>query len=143
MPSKAAQVIAYFFVLIVSALLHRFVYANLKRVLLRDYPKSGEKLVRIGRIVFFAMDAPFIYIYFRGGMPQELVVATTWLLYPFAIWQAIMLLWALILAPFAVWRRTGAFGFLRLRERIRVSRENRDSDPDNVDYDSPLEVVTE
>ncbi|MDP4199994.1 MAG: hypothetical protein Q8922_07340 [Bacteroidota bacterium] len=141
MPSKAAQIIAYLSVLVVSVLLHRFVYANLRRVLLRDYPKSGQKLTRLSRILFVVMDSPFLYLYFRGMMPQHVVVATTWLLYPFAVWQSIMLLWAAILMPFAMWRRTGAFGLLRLREKVRIDREG--GEVDVVNYDSSLEVVTE
>ncbi len=143
MPSKAAQVIAYLSVLIVSVLVHRFVYGELKRVLLRDYPKSGANLARIGRNLFMVMDAPFLYLYFRGAMSPALMAATTWLLYPFLVWQAILLMWAVILTPFALWRRTGAFGTVRLRERIRSASEKRDLESDNVDYDSPLEVAAE
>ena len=105
MPSKTSQHIAFFVVLIVSVLLHRYVYANLKRVLLRDYPKLGKRLVRIARWVFIAMDSPFVFVYFRNLITFETDFITRLILYPFLIWQSIMFMWTIILVPFSIVRR--------------------------------------
>jgi len=90
MPSKSAQHIAFFFVLLVSAGLHWYVYANLKRVLLRDYPKLGQRLA---------------FLFFRGDLHGDLTTLTRFLIYPFSVWQTIMLMWAIVLVPFSLWRR--------------------------------------
>ena len=142
MPSKVAQIIAFLAVLGISASLHRFVYANLKRILLRDYPKAGPRLVRIARVLFIVMDSPFVYLYFRSGMSPAVMDATTWLIYPFAIWQAIMLMWSVILVPFVAWRRTHGFGLGMLQVRWNECRE-ANIDIDEIEAESGLEVVTE
>lgn len=105
MPSKSAQHIAFFFVLLVSAGLHWYVYANLKRVLLRDYPKLGQRLAKIALALFITMDSPFAFLYFRGDIHGSLTTLSRILLYPFSVWQTIMLMWSILLVPFSLWRR--------------------------------------
>jgi hypothetical protein len=117
MPSKASQHIAFFVVLLVSVLLHRYVYANLKRVLLRDYPKLGPKLIRIARWTFLALDVPFAFVYFRNQIPFGTESLTRAILYPFLVWQAVMLMWALILVPFSIVRRE-RMGFAFIKRKI-------------------------
>lgn len=131
MPSRAAQIIAFVSVFAISALLHRFVYLNLKRVILRDYPMSGPTLAKWTRILFLVMDSPFLFLYFRSGMAESFARVTTGILYPFAVWQAIMLMWAVILVPFTLWRRT------------KSSRLFRRSSAQEIEFDPQLEVVTE
>src|SRR5437016_3890976 len=104
MPSKAAQLIAFFAVLLVSAALHRYVYANLKRVLLRDYPRWGIRLVRTMMVLFIVMDSPFLFLFLRPRIHADLTMLTRVLLYPFSVWQAIMILWAIILFPMSLVR---------------------------------------
>ncbi|HET6400622.1 MAG TPA: hypothetical protein VFH95_04405 [Candidatus Kapabacteria bacterium] len=105
MPSKSAQHIAFFFVLLVSAGLHWYVYANLKRVLLRDYPKLGQRLAKSALALFIVMDLPFAFLFFRGDLHGDLTTLTRFLIYPFSVWQTIMLMWAIVLVPFSLWRR--------------------------------------
>jgi hypothetical protein len=104
LPSKASQHIAFFIVLLVSAGLHWYVYANLRRVLLRDYPKLGKQLAKIALWVFILLDTPFLFIYLRGFIHAAMTVISRVLLYPFLIWQTIMLMWVLILFPITVFR---------------------------------------
>ncbi len=124
MPSKTAQLIAFLSVFLVSAGLHRFVYANLKRVLLRDYPRSSKRLVRIAWVVFVVMDGPFLFIFLRPHLHLELSTLTKALIYPFSVWQAIMILWAVILVPFAAWRR-GRAGARHVGERIQAAKSKK------------------
>ena len=91
--------------LLVSTGLHGYVYANLRRVLLRDYPKLGRRLARAALVLFIIMDSPFAFLYYRGDIHADLTVLTRILLYPFSIWQTIMLMWAIVLVPVSLWRR--------------------------------------
>ena len=119
MPSKAAQLIAFFAVLLISALLHRYVYVNLRRLLLRDYPKLGPRFVSIARILFIVMDSPFLFLYIRSHIHAELATLTRVLLYPFSIWQAVMLMWAIVLLPFSLWRHRDWLVIPWIAERFR------------------------
>jgi hypothetical protein len=110
LPSKASQHIAFFIVLLVSAGLHWYVYANLQRVLLRDYPKLGKRLAKIARWVFILLDTPFVFIYLRGSLHAAMTVLSRVLLYPFLIWQTIMLMWVIILFPITLFRWVKRFG---------------------------------
>src|ERR1035441_5373520 len=139
MPSKTSQHIAFFVVLIVSALLHRYVYANLKRVLLRDYPKLGPKLVRIARWTFIALDTPFAFVYFRNQIPSDTAFLTRALLYPFLVWQTIMLMWAIILVPFSIVRRE-RMGVAYIKRWMRNRKSIAKKLPES---DLGLEIVTE
>jgi hypothetical protein len=104
LPSKASQHIAFFIVLLVSAGLHWYVYTNLRRVLLRDYPKLGKRLAKIALWVFILLDMPFFFIYLRGFIHAAMTVLSRVLLYPFLVWQTIMLMWVIILFPITLFR---------------------------------------
>lgn len=102
--------------------LHRYVYANLKRVLLRDYPKLGRKLARIALWMFILLDTPFLFIYFRGLFHAEMTILSRVLLYPFLIWQTIMLMWVLILLPITLWRQSMKL-WKKLRNTLPIAHE--------------------
>lgn len=125
MPSKTSQHLAFFFVLLVSVGLHRYVYANLKRVLRRDFPKAASVLLRIAIIVFIAMDLPFAFIYFRGAVHGDYSTITRFVLYPFSVWQALMLMWTMILLPFSIWRRRERMGLAWARDRMQQFRKSQ------------------
>lgn len=140
MPSKSAQHIAFFFVLFVSAGLHWYVYANLKRVLLRDYPKLGHRLAKVALTLFIVMDLPFAFLFFRGDMHGDFTTLTRLLIYPFSVWQTVMLMWAIVLVPFSLWRRRERLGLAAMREGVR--RLGKHS-PEIGEEEIALEVVTE
>jgi len=104
--------------------LHRYVYVNLKRVLLRDYPKLGKKLARIAFWMFVMLDTPFLFIYFRGVIHAEMTVLSRVLLYPFLIWQTIMLMWVLILLPITLWRQ-GLKLWKKMRNTLPIAHEHK------------------
>ena len=139
MPSKASQHIAFFIVLFVSAGMHWFVYTNLRRVLLRDYPKIGKKLAKIALWMFIGLDSPFLFIYFRGLTHAALTVLSRILLYPFLVWQTIMLMWALILVPITLWNwlRTPVGKLLRALQS--TSKKSNQDNEKNME----LDVATE
>jgi hypothetical protein len=105
MPTKAAHLVAFFTVVLLSTALHRFVYLNLKRVLKRDFPKQAPALTRGARVLFILMDLPFAFIYFQKNIPWEATLLYRVILYPFSIWQAVMIMWSAILVPLSVIRR--------------------------------------
>ena len=144
MPSKAAQLIAFFFVLLVSAALHRYVYLNLKRLIQHDYPNAAQKLMVIARVLFIAMDTPFLFIFFRGRIHAELTTLTRVVLYPFSVWQAIMLMWALVLVPLSLWRRRHWLAIPWLIDRLRKLFSKKDEmDEDDDGFEPELEIVRE
>jgi hypothetical protein len=129
MPSKHAQLIAFLSVFLVSASLHRFVYANLKRVILRDYPRLGKRLARVACSLFLIMDSPFVFLFIRSWIHEPLANVSKVLLYPFSVWQAIMIMWALVLIPVALWRRSRGLGIFWIREQVRRRRIMSEEEP--------------
>src|SRR5437762_1109317 len=97
MPSKTAQLIALYSVFVISGGLHYIVYRNFRRVLIRDYPKLGKRFVLLTRVLFLVMDSPFLFILFRGHLHASLTETSRVLLYPFSVWQAVMMMWVMIL----------------------------------------------
>lgn len=129
MPTKAAQLIAFLSVFLVSAGLHRFVYVNLKRVILRDYPRLGPRLARYAAALFVVMDTPFVFLFYRNRIRVDVNLLTQLIIYPFSIWQAIMLMWVMILLPFMVWRRGVKRFAKKLVSAVRRPAENSDPEP--------------
>jgi hypothetical protein len=144
MPSKAAQLIAFFGVLTISVSLHRYVFLNLKRVILRDYPRIGERLVRAALVLFIIMDSPFVFLFVKSKIHESLTVLTRALIYPFSVWQALMLVWAALLVPVSIWRRRERLGARVVRNGLRRVRNSRTTLVEEDTYDTPaLEIVTE
>jgi hypothetical protein len=99
MPSK--QVYLYFFlgttlVLVISEL---FVYFQLRRILRRDFPERAKKTVPVIRWTFILMNIPVIFLFFRRDIKADVPALTKILLYPFTVWQFLILLWTVILIP--------------------------------------------
>jgi hypothetical protein len=61
---------------------------------------------------------------------------TRLLIYPFSVWQTIMLMWALVLMPFSLWRKRPVY-FRDIIARLR--KPSSDNDEEKI----ALEVVTE
>ena len=134
MPSKTSQHIAFFVVLFVSLGLHIYVFNNLKRILRRDYPKLGSTLIRVFAGLFILMDLPFAFLWFQGGIHSTLTVASHIIIYPFLVWQTVMLMWAIILFPISLIKRTG----ILVRYLWRKSNKAAVVEPELV-----VEVATE
>jgi len=136
MPSKAAQLIAFFGVLLISVALHRYVYKNLKRVLLRDYPKLGARLATGALSLFILMDSPFLFLFLKSRIHEDLNTLTRILIYPFSVWQAVMILWALLLAPQSLWKRSKKS--MKLLRRYAKHRKKADET-----FEPVLEIATD
>ncbi len=118
--------------LLLSAGMHWYVYANLKRVLLRDYPKIGKTLAKCARWMFVALDMPFLFIYFRGLVHAEMNLLSRVLLYPFVVWQIIMLMWVLILVPISLWRRLRKLVTYLRKPAPRIRMEDKQGNIENI-----------
>jgi hypothetical protein len=142
MPSKAAQLIAFFSVLLISVALHRYVYKNLKRLIQRDYPKISRRIIPIARVLFIAMDSPFLFLFFRNHINAELTTISRVLLYPFSVWQAVMLMWAIVLVPVSMWRRRHWLAIPMLANRIRRAfGRGNGIDENEEEFQPELEVA--
>jgi len=104
MPSK--QIYLYFFlgVVFVFSVAEIFVYFQLRRILRRDFSEKSKKWIPIIRWVFIGMNIPIIFLFFRKDIKADLPVLTTILLYPFTVWQFLIILWAIILIPVTIYR---------------------------------------
>ena len=133
MPSKGAHLAAFLVVLLISVVGHLFVYRNLRRVLVRDFPRQALDLVQYAKYLFILMDLPFIFVYFRNRIDLELTLASKIILYPFAAWQALMILWVGILIPVSLWRNIVKPAGIRVLKRdLRRRRKSAAFDTDVI-----------
>lgn len=73
--------------------------------------------------MFVVLDLPFFFIYFRGMTHAALTVLSRVLLYPFVVWQTIMLMWVLILLPITLWRQ-GVKLWKKLRNTLPIAHDH-------------------
>jgi hypothetical protein len=125
-------------VLLISTGLHWYVFTNLRRILLRDYPKIGKSLAKIALWAFIGLDSPFLFLYIRGFIHAEMTELTRVLLYPFLVWQTIMLMWVIILFPITIWRM-----FRKLAVKIRITFGSLPNHGSGVKEKIGLEVAAE
>ncbi|MEI8135291.1 MAG: hypothetical protein WCH46_09520 [bacterium] len=104
MPSK--QIYFYFFLGVVSvfSVAEFFVYYQLRRILRRDFPDWAFRAVPIIKWFFILMNIPIVFLFFRKEIKGDYPLLTTIMLYPFTIWQFLIIFWALILIPFTLLR---------------------------------------
>ena len=104
MPSKATYLAFFIGTSLVLILAQVFVYFQLRRILRRDFPDRAQKWVPIIRWIFLAMNIPLVFLFFRHDIKADIPTLTKILLYPFTIWQFLILLWTLILIPVTIIR---------------------------------------
>ncbi|MBS1903649.1 MAG: hypothetical protein JSS75_08105 [Bacteroidetes bacterium] len=117
MPSKESYLAYFLAISAILFLLQWFVYRQLKKVVVRDFPDRSALIVRIARITFFVMNIPVAFLFFRRQINAQLPVLTNILLVPYTIWQGLMIVWTLILVPIVVWELTS--------KRLRNLRRRR------------------
>ena len=130
MPSKSAHLIAFLTIFIVSAVSHRFVYVHARALVRRDFQRRHEAVVRWMAVLFVVMDLPFVYLFFNRWLAPGHDDLTRALLYPFSLWQALMMFWTAILLVRLFVRRTSKVGVSVVRagiSSVRLARERSDS----------------
>jgi hypothetical protein len=99
MPSKSTYLIAFLVVTTLSFALHFFVFAQLKRLLRKDFGMRAKGWIRAAGVVFIGMDFLFVLLFFRKQIPWDIPGISQILLYPFTVWQFLMLVWGAVLIP--------------------------------------------
>lgn len=136
MPSRSAHLIAFLTIFVVSAASHRFVYVHARALIKRDFQKQTAML-RWTAALFVIMDLPFLYLFFNRWLAAGHDDLTRALLYPFSLWQALMMFWTALLLVRMFLRRTTKVGASVVRtgiRSVRAARSRSDSAPA-----SPLE----
>jgi hypothetical protein len=83
----------------VLILAQMFVYFQLRRIIRRDFRKIAKKVIPILRWLFIVMNLPLLFLFFRREIKVDISTLTNIILYPFTVWEFLMILWALILLP--------------------------------------------
>lgn len=118
MPSRAAHLIAFLTITLVSVSCHVYIFRQFARMIRRDFPKHQKSIVRSAKIFFVYFDLPFLYIFFWKHITADVSDVTRFLLYPFAIWQMVMLVWAVLLIPIGILRSKASTVFFRSTRRL-------------------------
>jgi hypothetical protein len=133
MPSKSAHLIAFLTIFLVSAGSHRFVYVHLRELIRKDFRRRSTELVRLAAGVFVLMDLPFLYLFLSKWISAGHDQITRALLYPFSLWQALMLFWTAILLVRFFLRRSAYAGVSLVRyiraERMPSATESLEAEP--------------
>ena len=104
MPSKGSYLLFFFGISLVLIGAQIFVYFQLRRLIRRDFPHRARRVVPILRWIFIAMNLPLAFLFFRRNIRADIPTLTNILLYPFTVWEFLMLLWAFILIPVVLTR---------------------------------------
>ena len=133
MPSKSAHLIAFLTIFLVSAGSHRFVYVHLRGLIRKDFRQRAKGLVRLAACLFVIMDLPFLYLFLSKWIASGHDQLTRALLYPFSLWQSLMLFWTAILLGRFFLRRSAYAGVSLVRyiraERMPSATESLEAEP--------------
>jgi hypothetical protein len=124
MPSKSAHLIAFLVVFAISAASHRFVYVHVRALIRRDFSRWSRTVIRATAGLFILLDLPFIYLFLSKWLASGHDELTRALLYPFSLWQALMLFWTIILLARLFVTRTVRAGTTVVRQVRSLAREN-------------------
>ncbi len=112
MPSKSTYFIFFIGTSLVLFAAQIFVYFQLRRFLRLDFPKFAAKGLPYIKWFFVAMNFPIPFLLFRRDLHLDIPMVTNILLYPFTIWEFLILMWTVILIPVVIIR------FIRSRRHV-------------------------
>jgi hypothetical protein len=118
MPSRAAHLIAFLTITLVSVSCHVYIFRQFARMIRRDFPGRAGSLLKVAKPLFVYFDLPFIYLFLWKHIPEHPPEVTQFLLYPFTVWQIVMLVWAVILLPIGLVRSKRSTVFFRSTKRL-------------------------
>lgn len=116
MPSKGTYLLFFLGTSLVLIAAQVFVYFQLRRFIRLDFPKISKKAVPIIRWFFIAMNLPLVFLFFRRDIKLDIPTLTNILLYPFTVWEFLILMWTFILIPVVIIR------FIRSKRRVTSHR---------------------
>ena len=111
MPSKESYLVFFLVIAGLLVLLQWFIYHRFAKIVRRDFPDRAERFLKVSRWIFFAMNLPIVFLFFRRQIHAELPTLTNIILIPFTVWQGLIVVWTLVLFPIA------AYEFMRNRIR--------------------------
>jgi hypothetical protein len=118
MPSRAAHLIAFLTIVSLSVGLHVYIFRQFARMIRRDFPKQQKAVLRIAKGLFVYFELPFLYMFFWKHISADVTVLTQLLMYPFAVWQMVMLVWGAILVPIGILRSKAVRVFSRSTKKL-------------------------
>ena len=101
MPSKGAYLLSFLIVAVLSIGMHMAIFRRLKKLFLQDFTKIGPKLVITARVFFIYFDLPFLFLFVRRWIDEDVSELTRFLLYPFVVWQFLLVVWGVTIL--ALW----------------------------------------
>ena len=104
MPSKTSYLFFFLGTSFVLIAAQTFVYLQLRKFIRNDFPLRAKKLVPMIRWFFIVMNLPLVFLFFRRDIKSDIPTLTNILLYPFTVWEFVILLWTFILIPVVIWR---------------------------------------
>jgi hypothetical protein len=104
MPSKGSYLVFFIGTSLVLISAQVFVYFQLRRLLRRDFGQRAKPVILFIRWFFIAMNVPLLFLFFRRDIHADIPTLTNIMLYPFTVWEFLMLMWALILIPIVIIR---------------------------------------
>lgn len=99
MPNKETYLITFLVVASLTFGMQYFVFRQLRRLIRRDFPEKVAKWIPRIKWTFVLMNIPVAYLFFRRPLNFDVAVITQVMLYPYTIWQFLMMMWLVILTP--------------------------------------------
>lgn len=118
MPSRAAHLIAFLTIVGVSVGLHIYIFRQLARMIRRDFPNRQKSILQAAKAAFVYFELPFLYMFFWKHISADVTALTQILMYPFAVWQMVMLVWGVILVPIGLMRSKAVRVFSRSTKKL-------------------------
>jgi len=99
MPNKETYFIFFIVISSLLVLMQMFVYFWLRRILRRDFPIRSQKWIPRIKWTFIVMNLPIALIFFWRQIKVEMNTLSKFVFYPFTVWEAIIIVWTVILIP--------------------------------------------
>ena len=104
MPSKSTYFFFFIGTTLVLVAAQLFVYFQLRRFIRRDFPLFAKKAIPYIKWFFVAMNLPILFLLIRKDIHIDIPMVTNILLYPFTVWEFLILMWTVILIPVVIIR---------------------------------------
>jgi hypothetical protein len=104
MPTKTASLIFFLIAASMTFGLQYFVYRQLRRLIHKDFPEKAARFIKTAKWVFILMNIPVVFLFIKGRINVDMGLLSQIMLYPYTIWQFLMMMWAVILTPVTLTR---------------------------------------
>jgi hypothetical protein len=98
-PNKETYLITFLVVASLTFGMQYFVFRQLQRLIKKDFPLKITTWIPRIKWTFILMNIPVAYLFFRRPLKIDVAAITQVMLYPYTIWQFLMMMWLVILTP--------------------------------------------